>query len=43
MDEKIGCYKSTDEIEAVGHRVYGGRFSNTVIITSEVKIKSDSF
>jgi len=41
MDEKIGVIKSTDEIEAVGHRVVhgGGSFSNTVIITEEVKEK----
>jgi acetate kinase len=41
MDEKVGVIKSTDEIEAVGHRVVhgGSAFSNTVIITSEVKDK----
>ena len=41
MDETIGVIKSTDEIEAVGHRVVhgGSAFSNTVIITSEVKDK----
>ncbi|MFV8332488.1 acetate/propionate family kinase [Flavobacterium sp. GSP14] len=41
MDEKLGVIKSTDEIEAVGHRVVhgGSAFSNTVIITSEVKDK----
>ena len=41
MDEKIGVIKSTDEIEAVGHRVVhgGSSFSNTVIITEEVKEK----
>ncbi|MDI5897787.1 acetate/propionate family kinase [Flavobacterium yafengii] len=41
MDEKAGVIKSTDEIEAVGHRVVhgGSAFSNTVIITSEVKDK----
>lgn len=41
MDEKVGVIKSTDEIEAVGHRVVhgGSNFSNTVIITSEVKDK----
>ncbi|MFV8335909.1 acetate/propionate family kinase [Flavobacterium sp. RSP29] len=41
MDEKTGVIKSTDEIEAVGHRVVhgGSAFSNTVIITSEVKDK----
>ncbi|TDE28516.1 acetate kinase [Flavobacterium ranwuense] len=41
MDEKVGVIKSTDEIEAVGHRVVhgGSAFSNTVIITIEVKDK----
>ncbi|MFV8364572.1 acetate/propionate family kinase [Flavobacterium sp. ZT3P35] len=41
MDEKLGVIKSTDEIEAVGHRVVhgGSAFSNTVTITSEVKDK----
>ncbi len=41
MDEKLGVIKSTDEIEAVGHRVVhgGSAFSNTVVITSEVKDK----
>lgn len=41
MDEKLGVIKSTNEIEAVGHRVVhgGSAFSNTVIITSEVKDK----
>ena len=41
MDDKVGVIKSTDEIEAVGHRVVhgGSNFSNTVIITSEVKDK----
>ena len=41
MDEKIGVIKSTDEIDAVGHRVVhgGSTFSNTVIITDEVKDK----
>lgn len=41
MDEKVGVIKSTDEIEAVGHRVVhgGSAFSNTVIITTEVKDK----
>ncbi|MFV5700755.1 acetate/propionate family kinase [Flavobacterium sp. XS2P12] len=41
MDEKVGVIKSTDEIEAVGHRVVhgGSAFSNTVIITNEVKDK----
>ncbi|MFV8354304.1 acetate/propionate family kinase [Flavobacterium sp. XS2P14] len=41
MDEKLGVIKITDEIEAVGHRVVhgGSAFSNTVIITSEVKDK----
>lgn len=37
-DEKYGCIKSYDEIEAVGHRVvHGGeQFSSSVEITSEV-------
>lgn len=41
MDEKVGVITSTEEIEAVGHRVVhgGSSFSNTVIITSEVKDK----
>jgi acetate kinase len=41
MDETVGVIKSTDEIKAVGHRVVhgGSAFSNTVIITSEVKDK----
>ena len=41
MDDKIGVIKSTDEIDAVGHRVVhgGSTFSNTVIITDEVKGK----
>jgi acetate kinase len=41
MDEKVGVIKSTDEIEAVGHRVVhgGSAFSNTVVITTEVKDK----
>lgn len=41
LDEKTGVIKSTDEIEAVGHRVVhgGSSFSNTVIITEEVKEK----
>lgn len=41
MDENVGVIKSTDEIEAVGHRVVhgGSSFSNTVIITSAVKEK----
>ncbi|RKS93775.1 acetate kinase [Flavobacterium limicola] len=41
MDEKVGVIKSTEEIEAVGHRVVhgGSAFSNTVVITTEVKDK----
>lgn len=41
MDEKVGVLKSTDEVEAVGHRVVhgGSAFSNTAIITTEVKDK----
>ncbi len=39
IDEKIGCIKSLDEINAVGHRVvHGGeKFNQSVIITPEVK------
>lgn len=41
MDDKIGVIKSTNEIDAVGHRVVhgGSSFSNTVIITDEIKDK----
>jgi acetate kinase len=41
MDLTIGVIQSTEEIEAVGHRVVhgGSTFSNTVIITTEVKDK----
>jgi acetate kinase len=41
MDDTVGVIKSTGEIEAVGHRVVhgGSAFSNTVIITTEVKDK----
>ncbi|MEC5166356.1 acetate kinase [Flavobacterium sp. PL11] len=41
MDKKAGVITSTDEIDAVGHRVVhgGSSFSNTVIITEEVKEK----
>lgn len=41
MDETIGVIKSTEEIEAVGHRVVhgGASFSNTVLITEEIKEK----
>ena len=41
MDEEVGVIQSTEEIEAVGHRVVhgGSAFSNTVIITTEVKDK----
>ena len=41
MDDEVGVIKSTEEIEAVGHRVVhgGSAFSNTVIITTEVKDK----
>ncbi|MEN9907818.1 MAG: hypothetical protein RLZZ540_959 [Bacteroidota bacterium] len=41
MDETIGVIKSTQEIEAVGHRVVhgGASFSNTVLITEEIKEK----
>lgn len=41
LDETIGVIKSTQEIEAVGHRVVhgGASFSNTVLITEEIKEK----
>ncbi len=41
LDEKAGVIKSTSEIQAVGHRVVhgGSTFSDTVIITEEVKDK----
>lgn len=41
LDDKVGVIKSTSEIEAVGHRVVhgGSSFSNTVMITKEVKDK----
>jgi acetate kinase len=41
MDENVGVIKSTQEIDAVGHRVVhgGSSFSNTTIINSEVKEK----
>ncbi|MFK5958773.1 MAG: acetate kinase [Lutibacter sp.] len=44
LDDKIGVIKSTDEIEAVGHRVVhgGSTFSNTTIINKEVKDKIKS-
>ncbi|MBE6717718.1 MAG: acetate kinase [Ruminococcaceae bacterium] len=40
-DEKVGCIKSMDEIEAVGHRVvHGGEyFSESVLLTDEVLAK----
>lgn len=41
MDEKVGVIKSTNEINAVGHRVVhgGSYFSDTTIINDEVKDK----
>lgn len=41
MDKKVGVIKSTDEIEAVGHRVVhgGSTFFNTTLITNELKDK----
>ena len=41
LDKKVGVLKSTEEIEAVGHRVvHGGMsFSKTTIITQKVKDK----
>lgn len=39
MDEKVGVIKSTQEIQAVGHRVVhgGSLYSDTTLITPEVK------
>jgi acetate kinase len=39
MNVKIGVINSVDEVEAVGHRVVhgGSKFSNTVLVTKEVK------
>ena len=39
MDPKNGVIKSTDEIQAVGHRVVhgGSKFKSTVVVTQEVK------
>jgi acetate kinase len=39
VDEKVGCIKSLEEIQAVGHRVvHGGeKFSQSVLITPEIK------
>jgi len=44
LDGKVGVLKSTDEIEAVGHRVVhgGSTFSKTTIINDEVKDKIKS-
>ena len=41
MDDKVGVIKSTNEINAVGHRVVhgGSSFSNTVLIDPAVKQK----
>lgn len=41
MDEKVGVIKSTNEINAVGHRVVhgGSTFSDTVLIDAAVKQK----
>ncbi|GGA72050.1 acetate kinase [Flavobacterium palustre] len=41
LDETVGVIKSTQEIEAVGHRVVhgGASFSDTVLINEEVKEK----
>lgn len=38
VDDKVGCIKSTDEIEAIGHRVvHGGHyFAESVLLTDEV-------
>tara|TARA_B100000795_G_C22792400_1_gene437594 strand:+ start:1345 stop:2529 length:1185 start_codon:yes stop_codon:yes gene_type:complete len=39
LNSKTGVISSVDEIEAVGHRVVhgGSKFSNTVIVTKEIK------
>lgn len=44
LDGKVGVLKSTDEIEAVGHRVVhgGSTFSKTTIINDKVKDKIKS-
>ncbi|OIQ37876.1 MAG: acetate kinase [Bacteroidetes bacterium MedPE-SWsnd-G1] len=44
LDAKNGVIKSTDDIEAVGHRVVhgGSSFSKTTLITNEVKDKIKS-
>jgi acetate kinase len=41
MDSKVGVIRSTQDVDAVGHRVVhgGSSFSNTVVITEEVKNK----
>lgn len=41
MDEKVGVIDSTDDIEAVGHRVVhgGSTFADTTVVTEEVKAK----
>ena len=41
MDEKVGVITSTDDIEAVGHRVVhgGSTFADTTVVTEEVKAK----
>jgi acetate kinase len=41
MNEKVGVIKTTQEIDAVGHRVVhgGSNFTSTTIITDEVKEK----
>lgn len=41
MDENVGVIKTTQEIQAVGHRVVhgGSNFSNTTVINQEVKDK----
>ena len=38
VDPEVGCVKSTDEIEAIGHRVvHGGQyFANSVLLSDEV-------
>lgn len=38
IDEKVGCIRSVDEIEAIGHRVVhgGAYFAESVLVTNEV-------
>ncbi len=45
LDSEKGVIKSTDEIKIIGHRVVhgGNSFSNTVLITSEVKDEIEKY